>query len=216
MLSRGYVSEHQLRAALDAQQAAGRGKIGEWVQTLHYATERQVLASLSVQWACPLLVLQDQPDPGCARSIPMPLLRRLQWMPVRSAALGSLLYIAVSQRVDYAALGAIDHMLDCRTIPGLISDREMQAMQKHLPQTATVNLHVFDRISGAREMARITASYVATLGAHEIRVACCSGYEWVRLQIAGKATDLLFTLSNPVADPAAETSDWEQVLHEAS
>jgi hypothetical protein len=215
VLSRGYVSELQLRAALEAQQIAGRGKIGEWVQTLHYATERQVLAALSVQWACPLLILRDQPDPGCASSIPLPLLRRLQWMPVRAATSGSLLYIAVSQRVDYAALGAIEQMLECRTIPGLISDREMQAMQERLPQTGPFNLHVFDRISGGAEMARITASYVATLGADEIRVAYCAGYEWVRLRGAGRATDLLFSLSNPVAD-AADVSDWDQILHQAS
>src|SRR5205823_131696 len=61
MLSRGDLSDLQLRAALSAQQQNGTGRIGEWIQKLGYAREPQVTAALAVQWSCPILRTLPQP-----------------------------------------------------------------------------------------------------------------------------------------------------------
>ncbi|HME36541.1 MAG TPA: hypothetical protein VKF84_14995 [Candidatus Sulfotelmatobacter sp.] len=55
LLSRQQLTAAQLRAALAAQRTAGRGRIGEWLQALGFASEEQVTAALARQWSCPVL-----------------------------------------------------------------------------------------------------------------------------------------------------------------
>jgi len=54
LLSREQLTAEQLRTGLEAQRSAGRGKIGEWLQTLGFASEQQVTCALARQWACPV------------------------------------------------------------------------------------------------------------------------------------------------------------------
>ena len=60
MLSRGFVSEAQVQSALLAQRRAGRGKIGQWLQTLGFATEKQVVTALALQYAMPVLAFPSE------------------------------------------------------------------------------------------------------------------------------------------------------------
>lgn len=83
MLARGFLSEEQLQAVLAVQLAARVGKIGAWAQKLEFATERQVLTALSLQWSCPVLALQTPPDFTCTEKLPWRLLESLRMMPVR-------------------------------------------------------------------------------------------------------------------------------------
>lgn len=196
MLEHGYVSEQQLRKALEMQTRARRGRIGEWLQALHFVTERQVLTVLGVQWACPLLSLQQRPDTACSSMLPMPLLRSLHVFPVRFIPATRLLYIAVSLELNYRVLAAIDQMAGCRTTPCLVGDREMQEWLRRA-QNLQGDVQVFERSSGPAEMARITGSYVARLSPEEVRIVRCGPYVWVRLMGGPSETDLLFT-TNPM------------------
>ncbi len=54
LLSRQQLTAEQLRAGLAAQRSAGRGRIGEWLQTLGFASEQQVTSALARQWSCPV------------------------------------------------------------------------------------------------------------------------------------------------------------------
>lgn len=191
MLEHGYVTEQQLRKALDMQARERRGRIGEWLQALHCATERQVLTVLGVQWACPLLLLRDEPDTACSSMLPFPLLRALHLFPVRFIAATRLLYIAVSLELNYRILAAIDQIADCRTVPCLVEDGKMQGWLRRAQNQHDVQ--VFDRSSGAAEMARITSSYVARLSSAEVRIVRCGPYVWARLMGGISETDLLFT-----------------------
>jgi hypothetical protein len=192
MLEHGYVSEQQLRSALEMQTREGRGRIGEWLQVLHFVTERQVLTALGVQWACPLLSLRQAPDPACCSMLPMPLLRALHCFPVRFMSATRLLYVALCVRVNYRVLAAIEQIVGCRAIPGLVCDYKIDEWLRQA-QTLEPEVQVFDRSSGPAEMARITASYVARLSAEEVRVVRCGPYVWARLRVGTSATDLLFT-----------------------
>jgi hypothetical protein len=89
------------------------------MQPLHYVTERQVLTALGVQWACPLLAMKSPLELPSVPMLPWPLLHDLRLMPVRFFAARRLLYVAVSLRVEYAALASIEQMLNCQVIPCL-------------------------------------------------------------------------------------------------
>ncbi|MGC2195999.1 MAG: hypothetical protein WA628_15085 [Terriglobales bacterium] len=216
MLAHGYVNEIQLQVALEAQHRAGKGKIGEWLQAMNFVTERQVVTALGVQWACPLLALGESPKQGCATLLPPPVLRTLRLMPVRFTASARLLYLALSEKVEYRVLSAIEEMLDCRTVPCLVSDRVMDGMLERLqdPERA---MRLFDRISGSAEMARITGSYVTRVGAEEVRIVRCGPYIWVRLTTEKHATDLVFAPKSSIEESArAFSSRYPLLSHAAS
>jgi hypothetical protein len=144
----------------------------------------------------PLLALQNPPDSTCVAMFPPSVLHALRLMPVRFVAATRVLHVAVSVGVDYTVLAAIDQVLNCRTVPGLVSDRTMQSLLELAPGLGAATLHVFDRTSGSAEMARITGSYIARVGAEEVRIVRCGPYGWVRLRTDSKVSDLLFTLAD--------------------
>lgn len=92
-----------------------------------------------------------------------------------------LLYTAVCDGVDYTALSTIEQVLNCQTIPCLVSDRVMRTLLESLRKAESV-MHVFDRVSSTTEMARIVASYVAMLSSEDVRILRCGSYMWVRLE----------------------------------
>jgi hypothetical protein len=51
---------------------------------------------------------------------------------------------------------------------------------------------VFDGLRSPEEMARITSSYVARLGAGQVRTVVCGEYIWIRMEGRASPTDLLF------------------------
>lgn len=194
MLSRGYLQEEQLQAVLSAQLQAREGKVGAWAQRLNFATERQVLTALSLQWSCPVLVLQMPPDATCPAMLPWRLLQSLRMMPVRFTRSTHLLYIALSEGVDHGALAAIERMLHCRVVPCVVSDRTMDEWLSRESTRTTSRVQVFEKTSGTGEMARITASYAGRLSADDVQMEQCGHYAWVRLASRGNSTDLLFDL----------------------
>jgi hypothetical protein len=213
MLEHGYVSEEQLRTALEMQTRERRGRIGEWLQVLHFVTERQVLTALGVQWACPLLSLRQAPDPACSSMLPMPLLRALHLVPVRFMSATRLLYVALCVRVNYRVLAAIEQMVGCRAIPCLVSDNKIDEWLRQA-QNLERDVQVFDRSSGPAEMARITGSYVARLSAEEVRIVRCGPYAWARLKIGTSATDLLFTNKSMMDEPSVTISGSHSLIAE--
>ena len=194
LYSQGRLDLAQLRAALQAQQGSPRRKLGEWLQMLHFASERDVLAGLAVQWAYRLLSVREAPI-ICPGLVPAPLSKTLRLVPLRWLPPARLLYIAVSDRVDYRVLSAIEQMLECRIEPCLVSETVMNRMLEQVSDFERV-VRVFERVSGPSEMARITASYVARLETETLRLMRCGPYVWARLQNEGKPADLLFTRRN--------------------
>jgi hypothetical protein len=207
MLARGFLTEDQLQAVLAAQLSAGEGKIGAWAQRLEFATERQVLSALSLQWSCPVLALQTPPDFTCTEMLPWKLLESLRMMPVRFTRSTRLLYIAVCDAVDHSALSAMEGMLHCRAVPCLVSDRTMNGWIARPSAWRTARVQVFEKTSGATEMARITASYAGRLGADHVKLVSCGHYGWARLRVAGKPSDLLFDLGSLHQEGPAEADE---------
>lgn len=195
MLSRGYLTEEQLLAVLDAQLRARDGRLGQWAQRLGFATESQVLTALSLQWACPVLRLQAPPDRDSIAMLPWEILRRLPMMPVRFSPSNRLLYVALSRRVDHSALSSVERMLGCTVVACLVSDRVMDDWLRNAAPSKSSEVHLFDGIAEEKEMARISANYVTRLDADEVRMARCGDHGWVRLiSKRRRPVDIVFEL----------------------
>ncbi len=183
LLSREQLTALQLRRALDAQRAAGRGKIGQWLQELGFATELQVTAGLARQWSCPVLRHSAEAlSAGSFAAVPLRLLETFQMIPVQFVESTGTLVMAFSEGIDYTVLYAVEQMLACHTVPCLVCPSVLQLSLRALEQRRETGDVVFERMEASAECAHIIGSYIAKLRAQEVRLSRCGEYFWVRLE----------------------------------
>jgi len=183
LLSRQQLTADQLRTALDRQRTAGHGRIGEWLQRLGFATERQITAALARQWSCPVL-RNSSGTLGASRFMPIPvrLLESIQMIPVEFAEASQTLLIAFSEGIDHSVLYAVEQMLGYRTEACFVCPSVLQKGLEALAQVRGSGDVIFDRVEDARECASIIVSYAAKVAAEEIRLVKCGHHLWIRLQ----------------------------------
>jgi Type II secretion system (T2SS), protein E, N-terminal domain len=192
LLSRGQLTNRQLRSALEAQRESGGHRLGEWLASMGYVTEQQITAALGMQWACPVLTAEVNPDFRTLRLLPFRWLETFRMLPLQFVPSTRMLYIAFSDGIDYSALYAVEQMLACRTEACLISGSAMdEALENGARQRGPGDL-LFEGWRDATEMARIICGYVLKLGAKEVRAVGCGGYVWVRLTAGPDRANLLF------------------------
>lgn len=204
LLSRQQLTVEQLRAALQAQRTAGRGRIGEWLQTFGFASEQQVTAALARQWSCPVL-RSSSVSAGASRApqIPITLLESFVMIPVDYIESTATLHIAFGEGIDYSMLYAIEQMAGCHTescmaVPSFVR-HNLQALSGRRGESEVV----FDRVADDAEFSRIVRSYCVRLAASEIRLAACGPHFWVRLfRPSRSALDLLLPAPQ---DPCLQT-----------
>ena len=214
MLSRGQFTNRQLRTALEAQRSSGRGRIGQWLEDLGFATETQVTAALGLQWACPVLPTSTLNEAGaCADMLPHLLVDTFRMLPIRFNPATRTLYIAFSEGVDYPLLWAIEQMLDCHTAACLLGHSAMDQALRQLCQGFHPRDIMFESRRDIAEMAHITCGYALKLGGQHVRIAGCGDYVWVRIQSEDQSiANLLFHCRGEVKTEAHNSSNTNQSL----
>jgi len=215
LLSRKQVTESQLREALAGQRAAGRGRIGDWLLEMGFASEQQITAALARQWSSPVLQTRTSPlNPALLPQIPKILLNLFQMVPVSFVTATTTLHIAFADGVDHSVLYAIERMLDCRTEHCVVPPSLLRESLLAIGERRSSTDFIFERVSSISELVSIVCNYAVRVSAREIRVATCPPYNWVRLECAsGQTLNLLlripadprsFPSTSPIdADPAA-------------
>src|SRR5208282_3789487 len=171
MVARGKITYLEVRAALEAQRRARYGKIGDWLEKLGFATEQEVTSALALQWGCPVASSFDPytlPSPG---SIPLSILEAFQMLPFNYVAATKTLYLAFGERVDHAALYAIEKVLDCRTQPCVAGRRTIARQLEAMRQTPRPSEVEFGPMRDLNEMARIVSSYTARISPEHLRLS---------------------------------------------
>ena len=183
MEARGKLTYVEVRAALEAQRRAHYGKIGEWIEKLGFATEQEVTTALALQWGCPVATSFDPSTIRTPGDIPLSILEAFQMLPFNYAASTNTLYLAFGERVDHAALYAIERILACRTQP-CVAERKSIARQlesmRQLPRPSDVE---FGPLNDLAEMARIASSYTARLSPEQVRLSRIGRFIWLRLDV---------------------------------
>jgi hypothetical protein len=192
MISRGQLTNQQLRSALEVQRGNGRRRLGEWLEQLGFATEPQVTAALAQQWACPVLASKAICDPACLRLLPYHLLETSRILPVQFVSSTRIFHLSFCDGIDYSALYAIEQMLDCRTQACLASRSAVAQALESVGHERHPGELLFEGWRDAAEMARITCAYVLKLGAEAVRIVGCAGFIWARLSSGPDIANLLF------------------------
>ena len=205
MVARGKLTHLEVRAALEAQHRARYGKIGDWLEKLGFATEKDVTAALALQWGCPLLSSLNPAAVDWPGSIPLPILEAFQMLPVNYVEATRTLYLAFGERVDHAVLYAIEKTLGCSTQPCVAPSRSIRRQLesfRQAPRPRDVEFVTRD----LSEISRITSSYLNRLSPEEARLSRVRRFIWLRLRARSTAMNLLFNLESSRPSSLASSS----------
>jgi hypothetical protein len=119
MLEQGWITADQLRGALEAQKAAGAGRLGHWLARKHGVSEKLVTRALSLQWSCPVLPLDYHDAEALTTLLPRFFVDAFGALPLRVAA-GKLLYLGFEDRLDPVLALAIERMTGLRVESGVV------------------------------------------------------------------------------------------------
>jgi len=180
--------------------ACDYGKIGEWFEKLGFATEQDVTTALALQWGCPVVSSFDPSTVDSCGSIPFPILEAFQMLPVNYVESNNTLYLAFGERVDHAALYAIEKCLDCRTQPCVAGHKRVALQLESMRQLSRPgDVLFFTR--DLNEMTHITSSYLSRLSPEEVRLSRIGPFLWLRLKANGAVTNLLFCMQSKSSLP---------------
>jgi hypothetical protein len=119
MLEQGWITPVQLRSAVEAQRAAGAGRLGHWLVHQQGVDERLVTRALGLQWSCPVLNLEFHDSEALTCLLPRLFIDAFGALPLRVVA-GKLLYLGFEDRLDPVLALAIERMTGLRVESGLV------------------------------------------------------------------------------------------------
>ena len=119
MLEQGWITADQLRGALEAQRAAGAGRLGHWLVRQQGVSEKLVTRALGLQWSCPVLPMDFHDAEALTGLLPRLFVDAFGALPLRVAA-GKLLYLGFEDRLDPVLALAIERMTGLRVESGLV------------------------------------------------------------------------------------------------
>lgn len=90
LLQDGLITQAELQDARTAQQEAGYGQIGLWLQRTCGISEWALLRTLAKQWSCSLLHEPSKVEHAVYRSVPIKIARSLQAIPVGFSSRGEI------------------------------------------------------------------------------------------------------------------------------
>ncbi len=179
LLGQGWITEEQLRAALEAQRTVGKGRIGAWLMRQCKLPEERVTRALAMQWSCPIFPVAIHQPETVATLIPRLFLDTFGLLPVRVAS-GRILYLGFEDRLDAAAALAVMRMTGLRIETGVVPATQYlraheRMMDAAFPKTvlaeASTSQAVADKLTEAIERVR----------PHEARLVRLHQYLWLRM-----------------------------------
>jgi len=180
MLSHGWITQEQLRRALDSQrQAGGKGRIGEWLMQQCNLSEELVTRALSMQWGCPVLSLSSHNPETVSTLIPRILLDAYGMIPLRNAS-NRLAYLAFEDRMDSSVALAVERMSGIRIEAGVVTASQFLRGQERMLRAQFPKAQLLEARSLGKVAKEIT-EVMERLRPHQARLVRMHRYFWLRL-----------------------------------
>ena len=125
MLEQGWITSAQLRGALEAQRAAGGGRLGQWLVRQQGVSEQLVTRALGLQWSCPVLGMELHDAEGLTSLLPRLFVDAFGALPLRVAA-AKILYLGFEARLDPVVPLAVERMAGLRVESGLVQESQFR------------------------------------------------------------------------------------------
>jgi len=185
MLAQGWITQPQLRKALDVQRSANEGRIGDWLIQECGVSREQVTRGLSVQWSCPVLSMDGFAPAAMALVLPRLFLEELGLLPLRVAG-SRILYLAFKEHLDASSAFAIEQMSGLKVESGLVGETQFEAARARLLESNFVQVKavaVSDQETLAVKIAKIL-DQAQPVGARLVRI---HQHYWLRIWLESGA-----------------------------
>jgi hypothetical protein len=179
LLSQGWITREQLRAALHAQRTIGKGRIGTWLMQQCGLPEDRVTRALSMQWGCPMFSLSGHQPSSVAVLAPRLLLDTYGILPLRVTA-GRIAYLAFEDRIDAVAAHAIARINGLRTETGIVAGSQYLRSHESMMGAAFPKLQVAD-VADTRALGNVLTETIERLRPSHARLVRLHKYFWLRL-----------------------------------
>lgn len=201
LVSKGLISSEHLQDALKAQKESQKGRLGDWLRQHGILTEEQLTGALGAQWGLPVFHLaQSSGFIECAAMAPVHVMEASRMALVHFMPTSRNLYVAFSDGIDFAALRALEQMLDCGTQPCVIGESEMEEALEAMRRMPRPSETVLDGSGAPKSLAATTRGWAESNKASRVRAVVASESLWVRLENTSFTGHLLFRLSQPVPE----------------
>jgi hypothetical protein len=179
MLQQGWINADQIRLALEAQRAAGGGRIGHWLIRQAHIDEQLVTRALGLQWSCPVLPLGFHDAEALTVFLPRLFIDAFGALPLRVAA-GKLLYLGFEERLDPVLALAVEQMTGLRTESGLVQGSLFRAAQTRM---LNARFPAVELIEASSESAAVHALTRSIEKKRPVKARLVSAHEclWLRM-----------------------------------
>ncbi len=203
MLSKGYLSDEQLRFAVAQSQSSGEELEVVLVQ-LGLANEWQLAAARAVQWGYPVLG-RDRISQSVDADIPLTLLRNFSAVPLHYSSTAKRLLLGFVNRVENSLLHSVEQVTGCRAEPCFITPTEFREQMERLTTAPNYTEVVVEDALTPAQTAKAVGGFAVEIGAREASFAYCRNYAWMRLSGKRRTMDVLFQGRNAVEAKRSET-----------
>jgi hypothetical protein len=182
MMEQGWITSNQLRDALEAQKAAVRGRLGNWLVLQHATDETTVTRALGLQWSCPVLPAELAGPAALTSVMPRLFLDAFGVLPLRVAA-DKLLYLGFEQSPDSVLAFAIGRMSGMRVESAIVPSSVFHRAQRNMlaEQFPTVQLaEAVSELAAAHLLARSIERHQPA----EARLVRMHDCLWLRMWLA--------------------------------
>lgn len=178
MLAQGWITQAQLRRALDAQRENGTGRIGDWLISECGVDPEHVTRGLSVQWNCPVLTTEGFTPEAMGFVMPRLFVEKFGLLPLRVAG-SRILYLGFEDKLDASVALAVEQMTELQAVSGLVSAAQFRVARSRLMDCDAVAARVQSVMDSDALAAQITA-ILEHKQPIESRLVRLHGYYWLR------------------------------------
>jgi Type II secretion system (T2SS), protein E, N-terminal domain len=185
LLAKGWITQPQLRHALDAQQRAGAHPVGQWLIEECGIPQLHIARALGMQWGCPVLTMEGFDPEAMALAMPRLLMEACGIVPIRIAR-DRVLYLGCVDQPDPAAALAIERMSGLKVVSGLIGSAQQSSAQQSLTACANVDA-AFEHAPDFESLSRRIASTIVAAQPRASRLVRVHQFFWLRMWLEAGA-----------------------------
>jgi hypothetical protein len=179
MLEQGWITSAQLRGALEAQRAAGGGRLGQWLVRQQGVSEQLVTRALGLQWSCPVLGMELHDAEGFTALLPRLFVDAFGALPLRVAA-GRILYMGFEARLDPVVALAVERMTGLHVESGLVQESQFRSAHGRMLNAKFPAVELIEA-SSEQALAQVITRRVERVRPIESRLVRMHDCLWLRM-----------------------------------
>jgi hypothetical protein len=182
LMEQGWVTQADLRSALDAQKASGAGRLGQWLVKLDAVSEVRIVRTLAQQWSCPVLNLDGHDAAALGAAMPRLFVDAFGALPLRVAG-GRILYVGFEESIDPVLALALERMTGLQVECGVVDETRFRPTHARMLETSFPRVELVEAASegaAAQALAR-AVERTRAVQARLVRVHDCL---WLRMHRA--------------------------------